>query len=233
MTAPEDRDPPPEIIGGRRVRCTRVHVAPDVVIDVLEAADADVVIDEAISDDGDAYAAILWPAAVAAAGRLPLLVSPGCTVLDLGAGTGLVALTAATLGAHAIAADHDEFARAVIAASAARLGLDVSVIDLDVSGDEPLPRADLVVIADLLYEPDLARAAAHRALEARAAGMRVLIADPGRFSRTELERVLARAGVSIEFEDALVHVPGEAASGRVGVAVIEPAPESVHPPVRP
>lgn len=219
MTEP-DVPPPPDLLLGRRVRCTPVHVLPDVVIEVLEAADADVVIDEAVAGDGDAYAAILWPSAIAAASALTRLLTPECTVLDLGAGTGLVALTAAHLGARAIAADHDPFARAVIRSAAGRLGLDVDVVDFDVAGDAPLPGAAIVVMADLLYEPELARAAAHRVLEALDAGSRVLIGDPARYGRAELERILEAAGVAIRFEDALAQVPGEATASRVGIALL-------------
>jgi len=220
---PDDSAPPPEIIAGRRIRCTTVTIAPDLLIDVLEAADADAAIDDAIRSDGDAYAAILWPSAIATAARLTTLLTPGRSVLDLGAGTGLVALTAAALGANAIAADHDPFAREVIRHAAARLGRPIDIIDFDVDGDEPLPPTDIVVMADLLYEPALARAAGRRALQAHAAGAIVLIGDPARYGRAELERVLADGGLNVHFEEALAHVPGDPAAARVGIALIEPA----------
>jgi predicted nicotinamide N-methyase len=212
----------PAIIGGRRVRCHTVELGRGVVVRVLEAADADAVLDEAVIPDGDAYAAVLWPGAVAAATRVVHLATPGMRVLDLGAGTGVAALAAALLGARVTAADHDEFARAVIREAAALNGVDIEVADFDVASDTALPAADLVVIADLLYQPDLARAAALRTLEAHRAGARVLATDPGRYGRTVFQRTLQDAGVPTVFDDVVVRVPGEPAGARVGVALIEP-----------
>lgn len=209
----------PDIICGRRVRATEVEVAPGLCVPVLEAADADAVLEESVARDGDAYAAILWPSALAAAGALPGRVRRRLRVLDLGAGTGVVAVTAARLGARATAVDHDPFARAVIAEAARLAGVHVAVADLDLHSDEPLPAADLVVMADLLYEPELARSAARRTLEALEAGAEVLVADPARYGRAEFARMLEAAGVAISFDDVLVHVPGEPLPARVGIAL--------------
>ncbi|HEX6307067.1 MAG TPA: methyltransferase domain-containing protein [Longimicrobiales bacterium] len=225
MRSPEERDPRvPDIVAGRRVRRVDVEPVPGMELFVLEAADPEIVLDETAQATGDAYAAILWPSALAAAARLPDLVRRRDTVLDLGAGTGLVALTAARLGARAEALEHDPFARAVIAEAARLQRLRVTVIDGDIAADATFPDADLVVMADLLYEPELARTAARRALELLARGTRVLVTDPGRFSRTTFERALHDAGVRVEFEDILVRVPLEPQPSRVGVALIEPRP---------
>jgi predicted nicotinamide N-methyase len=210
----------PDIVCGRRVRLVEVEVVPGMCVQLLEAADADVVLEESIREEGDAYAAVLWPSAIAAAARLPDLVGPGIHVLDLGAGTGIVAITAARLGARATAVDHDAFARAVIAESARLADVDVAISDFDVRGEEPLARADVVVIADLLYEAELARAAARRTLEALDAGATVLVSDPARFARAEYARVLHDAGIHVVFEDVLLRVPGDPRPSRVGVALI-------------
>jgi predicted nicotinamide N-methyase len=210
----------PDIVCGRRVRLVEVEVVPGMCVQVLEAADADVVLEESIREEGDAYAAVLWPSAIAAAARLPGLVRPGMHVLDLGAGTGIVAITAARLGARATAVDHDVFARAVIAESARLSDVDVALSDFDVVGETPLPPADIIVIADLLYEPELARAAARRTLEALAAGATVLVGDPARFARAEYARVLHDAGLDVRFDDVLIRVPGEPVPARVGLALI-------------
>jgi predicted nicotinamide N-methyase len=210
----------PDIVAGRRVRCVAVELSAGLVLSVLEAGDADAVLDETIRDTGDRYAAVLWPSAIAAAARLPELVTTGSRVLDVGAGTGIVALAAACLGARASALDHNEFSRAVITAAAGAQSLPVQVIDFDVRDATPLPEAELVVMADLLYEPELARAAARRTLEALAAGCTVLVADPARYGRAEYERIVEDAGTAVDFSDVLVRVPGDARPSRVGVAVL-------------
>jgi predicted nicotinamide N-methyase len=220
MAAPEAVTP--DIIAGRRVRRIDLDVTPGMSITVLEAADADVVLEESIQLEGDPYAAILWPSAVAAAARVATIVRRGDTVLDLGAGTGLAALTAARCGARAIALDHDPFARAVVSAAAAMQKLNVEVRAFDVRSHDPLPAGDIVVLADLLYELELAHAAARRTREALAAGARVVIGDPARYGRMEYQRLLAEAGISVTFEDVLVPLPGESRPARVGLAVLTP-----------
>lgn len=212
----------PDIIGGRRVRCVDVEVTPTLTITVLEAADADAVLEESVQRDGDPYAAILWPSAIAAAARLTEIVRRGDTVLDLGAGTGLAALTAARSGARAIALDHDPFARAVVEAAAALQKLTIDVVEFDVRSAEPLPAADIVVLADLLYELELAHAAARRTREALAAGATVIVGDPARYGRIEYQRLLHEQGINLQFEDVLVPLAGEPRPARVGVAVLGP-----------
>jgi len=168
----------------------------------------------------DPYAAVLWPAALACARQLPGRVRAGERVLDLGAGTGLCALTAARLGAHCRALDHDAAARAAIARAAARQRLDVEVLPFDLAGPEPLPPGELAILADLLYEPVLARAAAARTLELLRRGARALVGDPGRSGRALFLELLAAAGIAVEFVDRSVRVPGEASESMVGVAWI-------------
>ena len=66
----------------------------------------------------------------------------------------------------------------------------------------PLPPADWVVAADILYEPRTGRAMAHRAFEALSRGSRVLIGDsPGRAGRPAFLQELKRLGVDAEFVD--------------------------------
>ena len=223
MTSPEESDVRvPDIVAGRRVRRIDLDIAPGLSLFVLEAEDPDLVLEETARDRGDAYAAILWPSAVAAARRLPGSISRSDVVLDLGAGAGLVALTAARLGARAIALDPDPFSRALIAESARLQNLDVVIVDIDIDAGEPLPDASTVVMADILYEPELARAAARRALETLARGSRIIVVDPGRFARAVFEHELRNAGVHLRFDDVFVRTPGESKPVRVGIASLSP-----------
>jgi predicted nicotinamide N-methyase len=101
-------------------------------------------------------------------------------VLDVGAGSGLVAIAAMKAGAaSAMAADLDPFALAAIALNAAANGVAVSV-----SGEDPIGAApgdfDLVLVGDLAYERDVAERLFAWLKTLAAAGTPALIGDPGR-----------------------------------------------------
>jgi hypothetical protein len=65
-----------------------------------------------------------------------------------------------------------------------------------------LPKADIVVAADIMYEPVTGRALAHRTLEALKRGNRVIICDsPGRAGRPAFLEELKRLGVRGTFQD--------------------------------
>lgn len=210
------------ILDDRRLRWTAVPIAPELELRVLEVDDPDGQLESALRDaDADPYAAVLWPAAVAAAAELASGVGPGLTVVDAGAGIGLVALAAARLGARSIALDHDRFALRLIDRAAAEQALDVETRLVDLGGTSPLPAADIVVFADLLYDPDLARTVALRAAEAVQQGARVLVADPNRVGRGVFARTLAVLGLGANFRTVLVKVPGEAVPSAVDIAWIE------------
>lgn len=209
-------------IDGRRSRWTTVDIAPDLVLRVLEADDDDQLEAALAAPPADPYAGILWPASIAAAAEIASLVSPGQTVIDLGAGTGLVALTAAYVGARALALDHDPYALSLIERAAAEQGLDLETQPFDLMGADPLPDTDIIVISDLLYEVDLASAAAHRTIEALDAGAHTLVADPGRIGRYTYEQTLKALGIEIAFNSVEVHAPGDAPPQPVEIAWIGP-----------
>lgn len=65
--------------------------------------------------------------------------------------------------------------------------------------DTLLPMADVVVAADVMYEPNTGSAVARRAVEALQRGSRVLVGDsPGRAGRPAFLKELKRLGVSAE-----------------------------------
>lgn len=115
----------------------------------------------------------------------------GRSVLDLGTGSGIVAIAAAKAGARAvIAADVDRYA-----VVAARLNAEANSVAVTVvAGDltlEPPPAVDLVLVGDLFYDSELARrvmAFLDRCLDA---GITILIGDPWRdhLPRARLDRI--------------------------------------------
>jgi predicted nicotinamide N-methyase len=153
------------------------------------------------------YWAFAWAGGQALARHIldhPALVR-GRTLLDFGAGSGLVAIAAAKAGARVTAAEIDPFATAAIALNAALNGVEVALERNDVIGRESVPW-QAVLAGDMCYERPLAERLTLwlRALAAR--GVTVLLGDPGRayLPATGLE-ALARYDVptSLELEDRL------------------------------
>jgi predicted nicotinamide N-methyase len=139
----------------------------------------------AAADDADPpppYWAFPWAGGLALARHLldRKETAAGRRVLDLGAGSGLVAIAAAKAGAAEVAAaDIDAFARAAIAENAAANGVTVTVVAGDLTVGPP-PVVDLVLVGDLFYEAVLAARVAAFLDRAAAAGIAVLVGDPGR-----------------------------------------------------
>jgi predicted nicotinamide N-methyase len=112
----------------------------------------------------------------------------GQRVLDLAAGSGLVAIAAALAGAApVIAADIDAFTESAVSLNAEQNGVYVEIITQDLLAEDLLdrpapetPRYDLILVGDLFYERDTAARALAFLDRNAAAGSRVLIGDPGR-----------------------------------------------------
>lgn len=133
-------------------------------------------------DTGLPYWAFAWGGGLALAHYLrdhPDAVA-GRRVFDLAAGSGLVAIAALAAGAtQAQAADIDPFAAAAIPLNARANGRRVAVIARDVLNEEP-PDAEVVLCGDAWYEAGLAERALAWLRRCRAAGLDVLVGDPGR-----------------------------------------------------
>lgn len=107
-------------------------------------------------------------------------LAAGRTVLDFGAGSGLLAIAAALAGARSVtAAEIDPFATASIAMNARLNDVAVDLEDDDVIGREDAPW-ETVLVGDMCYERPLAERLTLwlRGLAAR--GTIVLLGDPGR-----------------------------------------------------
>jgi predicted nicotinamide N-methyase len=156
----------------------------------------------AAADDagfGSPYWAYPWGGGLALARHLaafPAVVA-GRSVLDLGAGSGLVAIAAAKVGARAVrAADIDPYAAAAIALNAAANGVDVSVEMADLT-DGCVADVEVLLAGDVFYAADLAASVTPFLARCRAAGVKVLVGDVGRaFLPLDRLRVLAEHPVT-------------------------------------
>ena len=128
----------------------------------------------------------------------------GRSVLDFGAGSGLVAIAAAKAGATSVlAAEIDHFAAAAIAANAALNDVAIAVRTLDLL-DTIDSHWEVVTVGDVCYERPMADRVVSwlRILAAR--GVLVLLGDPGRAylpSEGLIERAHYLVPTSRELED--------------------------------
>lgn len=133
-------------------------------------------------DFGSPYWARTWGGGLALARHVldhPEAVA-GQRVLDLGAGSGLVAIAAALAGAReARAADVDPYAVVATRLNAAANGVAVEAVHGDLTTGDP-PEVDLMLVGDLFYDPDLAARVEPFLRRCLAAGIAVLIGDPWR-----------------------------------------------------
>lgn len=142
---------------------------------LMRLADAD-------PDFGSPYWARPWGGGLALARHVlnhPDVVA-GQRVLDLGAGSGLVAIAAARAGAKAVrAVDVDPYAATAARLNAAANGVTIVVEQADLLDGDP-PDVELMLVGDLFYDPDLATRVEAFLRRCVAAGIAVLIGDPFR-----------------------------------------------------
>ena len=155
----------------------RLHLA-DEVLPLWRATQVE-------TGDDDAplpYWAFAWAGGLALSSYLrdhPERVA-GKRVFDIASGSGLCALAALHAGAEtATAADIDPFSWAAIALNAKASGHRVSIVRRDVLEDDP-PDADVVLAGDTWYETGFAQQIWPWLRRCRAAGIDVIIGDPGR-----------------------------------------------------
>lgn len=133
-------------------------------------------------DFGSPYWARPWGGGLALARHVldhPDVVA-GKRVLDLGAGSGLVAIAAALAGAGEVrAVDVDPYAVAAARLNADANGVTMAVARADVLDGAP-PDVELILVGDLFYDPALAARVEPFLRRCLAAGIAVLIGDPWR-----------------------------------------------------
>ena len=131
-------------------------------------------------------------------------IGRGRTVLDIGAGSGLVAIAAARAGARQVTAnDIDPFALAAIAVNADANGVTVAVLDGDQVGTDG--GWDVVFAGDVSYERDMAARVTGWLAALSERGAAVYLGDPGRsyLARDRLDAIATyEVPVTRDLEDA-------------------------------
>ena len=155
------------------------------------------------------YGLALWPSAVALAHEVASRGSAlrGARVLELGAGTGLPGIVAASLGALVTQTDREEVALSVCKRNGERNGIaNVAYRNGDWKAWDDDARYDIILAADVLYAE-----AVHEPLRAIFArnltpnGV-LLLSDPYRASSLDFLEAMERDGWRIEFSKWTVDV---------------------------
>jgi len=153
---------------------------------------------EADENFGSPYWAHYWGGGLALARYLldhPTTVA-GRSLLDLGTGSGIVAIAACLAGARPVkAADVDPYALAAARVNASANGVAIETIERDLTIATPMP-VDVLAIGDLFYDHDTAPRVLKMARAYAAAGTQVLIGDPIR-AHLPLDELVEAARYSV------------------------------------
>jgi predicted nicotinamide N-methyase len=183
-----------------RVVDTTVCVA-DRILSIIHPASAEDLIDERDfeRDERLPYWAELWPSARVLAEHILATRGNGRSLLELGCGAGLVTTCASLAGFRVTASDYYEDAVRFARVNSERNGGRAARgLLLDWRALPPkLPRFDVVVASDVLYErPYGTLIARGLASTLRDCGV-AIIADPGRVARDEFIRALGPLGLKV------------------------------------
>ncbi|MDP9150031.1 MAG: protein N-lysine methyltransferase family protein [Myxococcota bacterium] len=161
------------------------------------------------------YGIVLWPAAIALAHDVATRALRGARILELGAGTGLPGIVAASLGARVVQTDRQEMALDVCKTNAKRNS--VTTIEhraADWTTWDDLATYDWILGSDILYAQSMhphLRLIFERNL---APGGRLLLADPFRKESFALLEAMEREGWKVTMNKWTVGVePPERAVG--------------------
>ncbi len=146
------------------------------------------------------YGVVLWPAAIALAHEVAARadVFQGARVLELGAGTGLPGIVAASLGARVAQTDRQELAMSVCRRNGERNGVrEIDYRLVDWTGWRDDTRYDWIIGSDILYGESMHPHLRRIFDTALAPGGRVLLSDPFRATSLKLLETMEVDGWTI------------------------------------
>lgn len=147
------------------------------------------------------YGIVLWPAAIALAHELATRELAGMRVLELGAGTGLPGIVAASLGAHVVQTDRQQLVLHVCRQNAARNSvMKIEHRTADWTAWNDADRYDLILGSDILYAEPLHPNLRHIFETNLAPGGMVLVSDPFREASVRLLETLQAEGWQITMD---------------------------------
>ena len=157
------------------------------------------------------YWAEPWPSARVLASRVVEERGEGRPLLELGSGAGLVTVAAALAGYDVTASDYYEEAVAFARVNAWRVARRrVAGLHLDWRAlPATLPRWEVVLASDVLYERPYAGLVAATIARTLAPGGRAVVADPGRIAAGAFIEALPSLGLAVERAARVPFVEGE------------------------
>lgn len=148
------------------------------------------------------YGVVLWPAAIALAHELASRTLAGKTLLELGAGTGLPGIVAASSGAKVVSTDRQEVALYISKLNAERNGVSSSVElrEADWAAWTDRDTYDVIVGSDIIYA-DSMHPHLRRIFETNLTpGGTVLLSDPFRKDSFAFLESLEASGWKVTFD---------------------------------
>lgn len=143
------------------------------------------------------YGIVLWPAAIALAHEVAARSVQGARVLELGAGTGLPGIVAATLGARVVQTDRNAAALAVCRRNAALNGVVLEQRAADWTEWRETATYDLILGADILYDESVHPQLRQIFDTSLASGGQLLLSDPFRRPSFDLMEAMAADGWNV------------------------------------
>jgi predicted nicotinamide N-methyase len=134
---------------------------------------------------------VLWPAGIALAERMTDYPVSGKRVLEAGCGLALPSLVLKKRGADITATDRHPEAEEFLRFNARANGIPAVPFKLGSWNDIQLGAFDLIIGADLLYEPDQPALLASFLERHAAPGAELVIADPGRRQLAPFKKLMA------------------------------------------